>query len=259
MVRTSLKISALVAALLLAAAAGSSHQALAEGALAIGLPRDVSKDGIALGWNTNSPTSAEARRRALEGCRDVKNSTDAARALCKIVGTFHNQCVAGAEDPDPGTPGVGWAVAADKPTAEQKALAMCQAKSPPARRAACKVMTSGCDGSAAPASPGQQPPATPPKAPTGSSSGSGFFLTQAGNVLTNAHVVQGCDDIRIRMIDGSLIRARVVAINEVDDLAVLKADTRAEKVVTLRTAPGSMPTGWGSVHHALAFGCGTEE
>jgi hypothetical protein len=39
-------------------------------------------------------------------------------------------------------------VAADKKTAEQQALAMCQTKSPPARRAACKVMTSGCDGAA---------------------------------------------------------------------------------------------------------------
>jgi hypothetical protein len=122
--------------------------AVAEGALAIGLPSDVAKDGIALGWNTNSPTAAEARQKALAGCRDVKNSTDAARALCKIVGTFHDQCVAGAEDPDAGTPGVGWAVAADKNAAEQQALAMCQAKSPPARRAACKVMTSGCDGAA---------------------------------------------------------------------------------------------------------------
>jgi len=122
--------------------------AVAEGALAIGLPSDVAKDGIALGWNTNSPTAAEARQRALAGCRDVKNSTEAARSLCKIVGTFHDQCVAGAEDPDAGTPGVGWAVAADKKTAEQQALAMCQTKSPPARRAACKVMTSGCDGAA---------------------------------------------------------------------------------------------------------------
>ncbi len=130
------------------AVALSPHPAVAEGALAIGLPSDVAKDGIALGWNTNSPTAAEARQRALAGCRDVKNSTEAARSLCKIVGTFHDQCVAGAEDPDAGTPGVGWAVAADKKTAEQQALAMCQTKSPPARRAACKVMTSGCDGAA---------------------------------------------------------------------------------------------------------------
>jgi hypothetical protein len=56
--------------------------------------------------------------------------------------------VAGAEDPDPGTPGVGWAVAEDKKTAEQQALAMCQAKSPPARRAACKVLIADCDGAA---------------------------------------------------------------------------------------------------------------
>src|SRR5260370_27019139 len=122
---------------------------VAEGALAIGLPSDVAKDGIALGWNTNSPTAAEARQRALAGCRDVKNSTEAARSLCKIVGTFHDQCVAGAEDPDAGTPGVGWAVAADKKTAEQQALAMCQTKSPPARPARCQGMTSLCDGAPA--------------------------------------------------------------------------------------------------------------
>ncbi len=106
-----------VLALGLLAVALLPHPAVAEGALAIGLPNDVAKDGIALGWNTNSPTAAEARQKALAGCRDVKNSTDAARSLCTIVGTFHNQCVAGAEDPDAGTPGVGWAVAADKKSA----------------------------------------------------------------------------------------------------------------------------------------------
>ena len=148
MERVSLRPFAQVLAFVLVAVALLSGPAVAEGALAIGLPKDVTKDGIALGWNTDSPTAAEARQKALAGCRDVKNSTEAARSLCKIVGTFHDQCVAGAEDPDPGTPGVGWAVAPDKKTAEQQAFAMCQAKSPPARRAACKVMTSGCDGSA---------------------------------------------------------------------------------------------------------------
>jgi hypothetical protein len=122
--------------------------AVAEGALAIGLPNDVAKEGIALGWNTNSPTSSEAGQKALASCRKTEPSTDTARSLCTIISTFHDQCVAGAEDPDPGTPGVGWAVAADKKTAQQRALAMCKAKSPPARRAACKVITSGCDGSA---------------------------------------------------------------------------------------------------------------
>src|SRR5260370_8604449 len=94
-----------VVALGLLAVALLPHPAVAEGALAIGLPNDVTKDGVALGWNTNSPTAAEARQKALAACRDVKNSTDAARSLCTIVGTFHNQCVAGAADPDAGTPG----------------------------------------------------------------------------------------------------------------------------------------------------------
>src|ERR1700687_1257223 len=132
--RVSLRPFAQVLTFGLIAVALLSGPAVAEGALAIGLPNDVTKDGIALGWNTNSPTAAEARQKALAGCRDGKNSTDAARSLCTIVGTFHNQCVAGAEDPDPGTPGVGWAVAADKRTAEQQALAKCQASSAPAPR-----------------------------------------------------------------------------------------------------------------------------
>ena len=69
MERANLKVS--VFAALLLAAAGLPHPALAEGALAIGLPKDVSKEGIALGWNINSPNSAEAQRKALEGCRDA--------------------------------------------------------------------------------------------------------------------------------------------------------------------------------------------
>jgi Domain of unknown function (DUF4189) len=121
--------------------------AVAEGALAIGLPNDVTKNGVALGWNANSATSAEATQKAMANCQNVQNSTPAARSLCAIVGSFHDQCVAGAENPKAGTPGVGWAVAADKNTAEQQALTMCKMKSPPAQQADCKVLTSGCDGS----------------------------------------------------------------------------------------------------------------
>jgi hypothetical protein len=148
MERTSWRPFATIVALGLVASVLLPGLAAAEGALAVGLPRDVTKDGIALGYSNNAATADEAREQALAKCRAVKDSTDAARGLCRIVSDYHDQCVAGAEDPEAGTPGVGWAVAADKDTAEQQALAMCQTKSPPARRAACKVMTSGCDGAA---------------------------------------------------------------------------------------------------------------
>jgi Domain of unknown function (DUF4189) len=148
MERTSWRPFATIVALGLVAGVLLPGLAAAEGALAVGLPRDVTKDGIALGYSNNAATADEAREQALTKCRAVKDSTDVARGLCRIVSNYHDQCVAGAEDPEAGTPGVGWAVAPDKDTAEQQALAMCQTKSPPARRTACKVMTSGCDGAA---------------------------------------------------------------------------------------------------------------
>jgi hypothetical protein len=122
--------------------------AVAEGALAIGLPNDVVSVGFAFGYQTNSPTVYEARQKALAACHGAAHAAPGAQALCTIVGSFNNQCVAAAEDPANGTPGVGWAVADDKDTAKQDALTMCQMKSPPARQAACKVIDSACDGSA---------------------------------------------------------------------------------------------------------------
>jgi hypothetical protein len=47
-----------------------------------------------------------------------------------------------------GSGNFGWAVAEEKKTAEQQALAMCKAKLPPDWDDKCKVVNSGCDGSA---------------------------------------------------------------------------------------------------------------
>jgi hypothetical protein len=68
--RVSSRLFAPVLAFGLLAVALLPGPAIAEGALAIGLPNDVTKDGVALGWNTNSPTAAEARQRALTSCRE---------------------------------------------------------------------------------------------------------------------------------------------------------------------------------------------
>jgi serine protease Do len=54
------------------------------------------------------------------------------------------------------------------------------------------------------------------------SSGSGFFISTDGEVLTNFHVVEGADRIRIRLSDDSEIEAEVIGRDEATDLALLK-------------------------------------
>jgi hypothetical protein len=49
-------------------------------------------------------------------------------------------------DPEPGTPGLGWATGRDKATAERRALDACTVRSGPDRRETCKVDTALCDG-----------------------------------------------------------------------------------------------------------------
>ncbi len=53
--------------------------------------------------------------------------------------------------------------------------------------------------------------------------GSGFVYDNAGHVVTNAHVVQGADQVELTFSDGNILRAKVVGIDLDSDLAVLQA------------------------------------
>jgi hypothetical protein len=116
----------------------------AEGALAVGASGNVAKDGIALGGAIDKPTKQAAIDQALETCRRYDGAPKMA-ALCRIVGTFTRECFATAYDPKSGTPGVGWAIGPDKATAEERALAACQATAGASRRKFCKGSQSFCD------------------------------------------------------------------------------------------------------------------
>jgi len=119
------------------------HGAAAEGAMALGVTGNITKDGYAIGINVNSGSEAEASDAALKYCKS--HGSDVARAKCEIFAAFHNQCAAEAEDPKPGTPGAGWAIAADKSAAEKMAMTNCLATAGD-RGSFCKVVTSVCDG-----------------------------------------------------------------------------------------------------------------
>src|SRR5580692_4040742 len=119
------------------------HGAAAEGAMALGVTGNITKDGYAIGINVNSGSEAEARDAALKYCQS--HGSAVARAKCEIFATFRDQCAAEAEDPQPGTPGAGWAIAADKAVAEKMAMINCLATAGD-RGSFCKVVTSICDG-----------------------------------------------------------------------------------------------------------------
>jgi serine protease Do len=54
------------------------------------------------------------------------------------------------------------------------------------------------------------------------SSGSGFFISADGEVLTNHHVIADADKIRIRLADESEYRVEVVGVDPATDIALLK-------------------------------------
>jgi hypothetical protein len=122
---------------------------LAAGAVAIGLPSDVAKQGVSMGNSVRYKTMDEAKSAAVSNCK--LSGTDQTKALCKVVATFQNQCSALAIDPKPGTPGFGWAIADTSQAASKQALANCRKTAGPARKDACQLDNAKpvqCDGSA---------------------------------------------------------------------------------------------------------------
>jgi S1-C subfamily serine protease len=58
---------------------------------------------------------------------------------------------------------------------------------------------------------------------TGSASGTGFFISEDGFLISNAHVVEGATQVRL-ITSAGFMAARVVKVDEANDLAFLKAE-----------------------------------
>jgi S1-C subfamily serine protease/DNA polymerase III delta prime subunit len=65
--------------------------------------------------------------------------------------------------------------------------------------------------------------------------GTGFFVSADGYVVTNAHVVEGCEVPNVICGSSAPVAAQVVARDAANDLALLKVDSASDHVANLRT------------------------
>lgn len=63
--------------------------------------------------------------------------------------------------------------------------------------------------------------------------GSGFVIDKAGFIVTNNHVVEGADEIKVRFADGKEYTARVVGRDQKTDLALIKISSLFKDIPTL--------------------------
>lgn len=64
-------------------------------------------------------------------------------------------------------------------------------------------------------------------------SGTGFFITEQGYILTNNHVVEGTKEVTIVLSDGTEQKAAIVGTDIYSDIAVLKTDGKVPAVARL--------------------------
>ncbi|MEY2654508.1 MAG: hypothetical protein RLZZ524_1536 [Pseudomonadota bacterium] len=79
--------------------------------------------------------------------------------------------------------------------------------------------------------PGQQQEEESQQVPRGV--GSGFILSGDGYIMTNAHVVEGADEVNVRLTDKREFKARIIGADKRTDVAVLKVEASGLPTVKL--------------------------
>jgi putative serine protease PepD len=92
-------------------------------------------------------------------------------------------------------------------------------------------------------------------APQQQGQGTGFVIDDDGHIVTNDHVVDGADSVRVTLADGSSYTARVVGTDASTDLAVLDVDAPADELSPLTLGSSSaLQVGDGVVAIGSPFG-----
>ena len=73
--------------------------------------------------------------------------------------------------------------------------------------------------------------------------GSGFVYDAKGDIITNAHVVDGATAIKVQFKDGTTAKATLVGKDESTDIAVIKVDVASSELhpLTIGTSSGVQP------------------
>lgn len=74
--------------------------------------------------------------------------------------------------------------------------------------------------------------------------GSGFIVSADGTILTNAHVVEGADEVTVKLTDKREFKAKVLGSDKTSDVAVLKIDAKNLPVVTNGSAANTRVGDW---------------
>ncbi|HMA88489.1 MAG TPA: DegQ family serine endoprotease [Burkholderiales bacterium] len=77
----------------------------------------------------------------------------------------------------------------------------------------------------------RRPPVEPGPRSETRSLGSGFIISEDGYILTNAHVIEGADEIDVRFTDKRELKARVIGSDKRTDVALIKVDATGLSVV----------------------------
>lgn len=74
--------------------------------------------------------------------------------------------------------------------------------------------------------------------------GSGFIISGDGYILTNAHVVDGADEVTVRLTDKREFKARIVGADKRTDVALIKIEAAGLPVVRLGDPAQLKPGEW---------------
>ncbi|MGV0950093.1 MAG: DegQ family serine endoprotease [Azonexus sp.] len=74
--------------------------------------------------------------------------------------------------------------------------------------------------------------------------GSGFVVSADGTILTNAHVVDGAEEVIVKLTDKREFKAKVLGLDTASDVAVLKIDAKDLPAVKIGTAANTRVGEW---------------
>ena len=94
---------------------------------------------------------------------------------------------------------------------------------------------------------GEEIPPSPERLERGT--GSGLILSEQGELITNAHVVEGADVVDITLKDGRRFEGRVLGRDRVTDVAAIKIEVDGLPVVDMGSSEQLVPGQW-----AIAIG-----